>query len=603
MSSGELWSTLVTAIDPGSTKAMPIILQSTIDLLETELAKARAALHEIQPTASSLFTKRDELALGAVAAYRQNLIDRAPDFFYGASRLTPKELGLVPAVHEVQADDDEDDHVKTASKQHLRPVQPIAPKRASLADVLSNSLILDHMAPYLSTSSLLALASTSRQVRSSIVDTPYIFRHLDLTQCRGAKPASTSTTDSAEQVWSGEQGEDSVVEDEVHSAPLRGIFASLQRQSILQDVRTLVLDGLSVPADLLAEIVLTDRFNVNILSIRECRHLNERKLMQVLTHAVRPSRPKGTPRVKGIYHFTPLQQSRAVIRSRYRDWWSSRCGSQSSITPSPENGSATGEVAESATQQQDAWYRSSGQLFKRSIEDGWAETIKQCEGIIAFDAVLCRGPRHDVDLSTPMPEGQSASQPEGRPPLAPKLATVALGPRGCDGCHTSPEGPIFWGQSPDENLPLLTPPPLHSSSVVKAKRPVLIPDEQPSLIARCTDCLTDRWCHRCNKWFCEDCLPHPERVRNNLSPHQTAFRNPQSNLGSTEQSEDHSHFSRGVSKDCWECGPTCVQCKTECQRTCQSCRGEYCVEHNEGCSSTMCDWCNASTRHRVRELY
>ncbi|GAT25400.1 ubiquitin fusion degradation protein [Aspergillus luchuensis] len=539
MSSGELWSTLVTAIDPGSTKAMPIILQSTIDLLETELAKARAALHEIQPTACSLFTKRDELALGAVAAYRQNLIDRAPDFFYGASRLTPKELGLVPAVREVQADDDEDDHVKTSSKQHLRPVQPIAPKRASLADVLSNSLILDHMAPYLSASSLLALASTSRQVRSSIVDTPYIFRHLDLTQCRGAKPASTSATDSAEQVGSGEQGEDSAVEDEVHSAPLRGIFASLQRQSILQDVRTLVLDGLSVPADLLAEIILTDRFNVNVLSIRECRHLNERKLMQVLTHAVRPSRPKGTPRVKGIYHFTPLQQSRAVIRSRYRDWWSSRCGSQSSITPSPENGSATSEVAESATQQQDAWYRSSGQLFKRSIEDGWAETIKQCEGIIAFDAVLCRGPRHDVDLSTPMPEGQSASQPEGRPPLAPKLATVALGPRGCDGCHTSPEGPTFWGQSPGENLPLLTPPPLHSSSVVEAKRPVLIPDEQPSLIARCTDCLTDRWCHRCNKWFCEDCLPHPERVRNNLSPHQTAFRNPQSNLGSTEQSEDH----------------------------------------------------------------
>ncbi|GLA62550.1 hypothetical protein AtubIFM56815_008359 [Aspergillus tubingensis] len=548
MSSGELWSTLVTAIDPGSTKAMPIILQSTIDLLETELAKARAALHEIQPTASSLFTKRDELALGAVAAYRQNLIDRAPDFFYGASRLTPKELGLVPAVREVQADDDEDDHVKTASKQHLRPVQPIAPKRASLADVLSNSLILDHMAPYLSTSSLLALASTSRQVRSSIVDTPYIFRHLDLTQCRGAKPASTSTTDSAEQVWSGEQGEDSAVEDEVYSAPLRGIFASLQRQSILQDVRTLVLDGLSVPADLLAEIILTDRFNVNILSIRECRHLNERKLMQVLTHAVRPSRPKGTPRVKGIYHFTPLQQSRAVIRSRYRDWWSSRCGNQSSITPSPENGSATGEVAESATQQQDAWYRSSGQLFKRSIEDGWAETIKQCEGIIAFDAVLCRGPRHDVDLSTPMPEGQSASQPEGRPPLAPKLATVALGPRGCDGCHTSPEGPTFWGQSPDEDLPLLTPPPLHSSSVVKAKRPVLIPDEQPSLIARCTDCLTDRWCHRCNKWFCEDCLPHPERVRNNLSPHQTAFRNPQSNLGSTEQSEDHSIAGNAVQR-------------------------------------------------------
>jgi hypothetical protein len=60
-----------------------------------------------------------------------------------------------------------------------------------------------------------------------------------------------------------------------------------------------------------------------------------------------------------------------------------------------------------------------------------------------------------------------------------------------------------------------------------------------------------------------------------------------------------------VSKDCWECGPTvrilkllfnidmmliCVQCgscKRHTQRTCQSCRGDYCIEHNEGCSATM----------------
>ncbi|PYI12097.1 hypothetical protein BO78DRAFT_332182 [Aspergillus sclerotiicarbonarius CBS 121057] len=603
MSEGELWSTLVTAIDPGSIKAMPAVLQSTIDLLETELAKARAALHEIQPAAGPLFTRRDELALGAVAAYRQNLIDRAPSFFYGASRLTPKELGLVPTVREVQADDDDDENAVTEPKQQHQPVLPVSPKRPSLVDLLSNSLILDHMAPYLSTSSLFALASTSRLVRSLIMDTPYVFRHLDLTQCHGAKPASSSTTDSAERTGRGEQRDDSMTEDEYYSAPLRNIFANLERKSLLQDVRTLILDGLSVPADLVAEIILTDRFNINILSIRECRHLNERKLMQVINHAVRPTRPRGTPRVKGIYHFTPLHHSRAMVRSKYRDWWSSRCSGQvSCTTPTSEDSIAASDHAESNMHQQNAWYRPSGQLFKRSIEDGWAETIKKCEGIIAFDAVLCHGPRHDVDRYTQMLQSQDGSQPEGRL-LGPKLATVALGPQGCDGCHTSPEGPAFWDQAPDDKFPLLTPPPYHTSSVAKAKRPVLFPNEQPSLIVRCTECVTDRWCHRCNKWFCEDCLPHPERVRNDLSPHQTAVRGPQGSQDSTEQPEDHRQFGPGVSKDCWECGPTCAQCKAECQRTCRSCRGDYCVEHNEGCSSTMCDWCNTSTRHRVRELY
>ncbi|RAK98024.1 putative ubiquitin fusion degradation protein (Ufd1) [Aspergillus ibericus CBS 121593] len=570
MSEGELWSTLVTAIDPGSIKAMPAVLQSTIDLLETELAKARAALHEIQPAAGPLFTRRDELALGAVAAYRQNLIDRAPGFFYGTSRLTPKELGLVPTVREVLADDDDKQLVTEPEQQH-QPVLPVSPRRPSLVDLLSNSLVLDHMAPYLSTSSLFALVSTSHLVRSLIMGTPYVFRHLDLTQCHGAKLASSLTMGSAEQTVRGDQMNDSMTEDEYYSSPLRNVFAHLERKSLLQDVRTLILDGLSVPADLIAEIILTDRFNINILSIRECRHLNERKLMQVINHAVRPTRPKGTPRVKGIYHFTPLNQSRATVRSKYRDWWSSRCSRQVSCTaPTSEDSAAASDHAEGNTHQQNAWYRSSGQLFKQSVEDGWAETVKKCEGIIAFDAVLCHGPRHDVDRYTPMPQNQNGSHPESRL-LGPKLATVALGPRGCDGCHTSPEGPAFWGQSPDDRFPLLAPPPYHTSSVAKAKRPVLIPDEQPSLIVRCTECVTDRWCHRCNKWFCEDCLPHPERGRNDLSPHQTAVRGPRSSQDSTEQPQEH----------------TCAQCKADCQRTCRSCRGDYCVEHNEGCSSTM----------------
>ncbi|CAG8024528.1 unnamed protein product [Penicillium olsonii] len=527
----DLWTSLAFAIDPKS-QAMPAVLQSTIHLLESELVKARAALQEIQPNASP-FGFGDEVAVGAMAAYRQDLIGRAPDF-YGSRRLTRKELGLEPTVRDVPT-------------ERVSKTVP-GPRRTSLEDVLSNNLVLDQMAPYLSVPSLMAVSATSRRLHTVITQTPYVFRQLDLTRCQGA------------QLPAGSQPNGTQTEDEIHSAPLRHIFKSLERQHILQDVRTLVLDGLSVPADLVAHILLSDRFNVNILSIRECRNLNERRLMEIIQHAVRPTRPAGTPRVKGIYHFSPTQAPQAVARPKYRDWWSTRV--QTSRSPSQ-----TPSISETPAKQQNEWYSPTGRLFKHSLEEGWAQVLQECEGIIAFDATLCRGPKH-----TPQPDAIDPVQVPG-----PAVATVALGPSGCDGCHSSPEGPAIWGQSPDVHFPLLSPTPLHSSSLTAAKRPELIPGEHPVLIARCADCLTNRWCHRCNKWFCGNCLPHPQRIQVNLSPHQTAHAT------STESEERE-----------------CASCKRECQHTCQGCHGDYCIQHNEGCSKTLCDWCNTSSRGRMR---
>ncbi|KAJ5770798.1 uncharacterized protein N7511_002849 [Penicillium nucicola] len=534
----DLWSSIALAIDPKRTQAMPVVLQSTINLLESELVKARAALQEIQPSVSPFGFLSDEVAVGAMTAYRQDLIGRAPDF-YGARRLTLKELGLEPVVCELPVEQ--------------VPVQLMpAPRSTSLEDLLSNNLILDQMAPYLSVSSLMALDSTSSRLHKVITQTPY--------------------------------ENDSQTEDEVYAAPLKRIFSSLERRGILRDVRTLILDGLSVPADLVEEIFRDDRFNVNILSIRECRHLNERKLMQIIQHAVRPTRPANSPRIKGIYHFSPMHAApRPVARPRYRDWWGSRVGTRS---PSQTRSESDQDASKPAIErQQNEWYSPTGKLFKHSLEDGWAQVLQKCENIITFDAALCRGPRHDANLFS------GENSPVEAPLLGPAVATVALGPRGCDGCHSSPEGPAIWGQAPDVQFPLLSPPPLHSSTVAAAKRPELIPGEHPVLIARCADCLTNRWCHRCNKWFCGNCLPNPQRVRVSLSPHQTALRSDQ---------HDSELQERGVSKDCWECGPTCASCKLECQHTCQGCSGDYCIQHNEGCSSTLCDWCNTSSRHRMR---
>ncbi|KAL6231779.1 hypothetical protein BDW75DRAFT_219343 [Aspergillus navahoensis] len=574
-----LWSVLVTSIDPDNTKNMSAVLQSTINLLETELVKARAALQEIQPDVGLTINRGEELAVGAMAAYRQNLIVHAPDFFYGTHRLTPKELGLVPAVREIELSDEE------SVKDRLEPVVEL--KSTSFEDVLGNSLILDHLVPYLTLGSLLALSATSRFVRSLILETPYVFRHLDLSRCRGAQSADQPLIDRGGQTWRAERMDESLTEDEIYSGPLKGIFANLERRSILRDVRTLILDGLSVPADFVSDLILSDRFNLSLLSIRECRQLNERKLIQALNYAVRPTRPAGTPRIKGIYYFTPMDRPRAAVRSKYRDWWSSRCVSQRTL------GDVTPALKQEEKQRQNVWYNSSGKLLKHHIEEGWAETLQKCEAIIAFDAVLCRGPRHDINFCATESSDTEYPQPEKRL-LGPAIATIALGPGGCNCCHTSEEGPAIWGQSPAEHFPLLTPPPLHSSSLAAAKRPALFPGEHPVLIARCADCLADRWCHRCNRWFCNSCLPRPEHVRSNLSLHQTAVRGPRT--GSER-------LGPGVTKDCWECGPTCAACKLDCQRSCQNCQGGYCIEHNEGCSSTMCDWCNTSTRHRMRELY
>ena len=474
---------------------MPAVVQSTIDLLETELVKARAALQDIHPN--------------VIPAYRENLISRAPDFFYGTRRLTCKELGLVSAVSEMPAGPETGkDSVDSGS---VKPSEP-----ASFEDVLSNTLILDQLAPYLSPESLLSLASTSRYLRSAILETPYVFRHLDLSRSHAAQiPNHGPGGGSISQEWLDQN----MTEDEFYSAPLARIFTKLEQRSILQDVRTLILDGLTVPADLVAGIVLSDRFNVNILSIRECQHLNERKLMQVLQYAARPTRPEGTPRVKGIYYFTPVNAG-AMSRSSYRDWWSSRCTGTTPPAQSPTDEDVR-LPSEGRTRSycQNAWYAPSGKLLKGSIEDGWAQTLQRCEGVIAFDAVLCRGPRHNIDLHS---SGGPDMPPGGL--LGPAISTIALGPRGCDDCHNAPEGPAIWGESPDEQFPLLAPPPLHSSTVTAAKRPALFPDEHPALITRCTECLADRWCHSCNKWFCYNCLPHPGQVSSRLSPHQTAVR-------------------------------------------------------------------------------
>lgn len=544
---------------------MRVIYPSTADLLGTELARARAALQEIHPNAASFVTPAEDASSssGAMTASKKHLIEHIHDFQYGARCLTPKELGLVAAKAEPCEQEDPVSGLQQLPQDAVPPLNQLS----LLEMLLANNIILDNLAPYLSPASLLSLASASRAMRSVILQTPYVFRHLDLTQCRGAILSKATPLD---QVFDP-------------PGPLCGIFSRLEQTGILRDVRTLILDGLSVPSRVIAEILLVDSFNVNILSIRECPHLDEATLMQTLEQAVRPDRPKGMPRVKGIYHFTAKNANRKPQcrnETSRKQWWKSRLSlpsSTSALTANQETRVTSHDLLSE-------WYKPSGKVFKAPIKDGWADILQQCEGIIAFDAVLCRGPQHNVDASS---RSERDENPTAERSLGPAIATIALGPRGCEACHSSPESPAIWGQSPETHFPLLVPPPLHSSKVTSARRPVCGEDGKTVLIARCADCLLNRWCNRCNRWFCSTCLPHPQGVAR--APH------PQLILSKVPDPR--------ISTDCWACGPTCASCKAEVYRTCERCQGGYCTEHNEGCSSTNCDWCNVGSQCLIRRFY
>ncbi|KAG6032327.1 hypothetical protein E4U41_007241 [Claviceps citrina] len=161
----------------------------------------------------------------------------------------------------------------------------------SLFDVLHNSLILRHIAPYLSIYSLLRLSATSKDFHSLIRTTPGVFRHLDLTRVKRAK-FDVNPTNNGGEVWRNVQVDEHLTEDD-----------AIRQQNFLQDVQTLILDGLSVTSDLCHEIINDPSYSVRVLSIRDVRNLNQAKLRGALQYACRPSRPESSPRLKAIYVF------------------------------------------------------------------------------------------------------------------------------------------------------------------------------------------------------------------------------------------------------------------------------------------------------------
>lgn len=379
----------------------------------------------------------------------------------------------------------------------------------SLIELLSNTLILYQTCPYIPISGLLNLAVTSKSFQHLIYTTPNVFRYLDLSTCKGASTEFTPI-DAGGEIWRSERMDEAVTEEDFFSGPLRAIFSTLRRRRVLQDVQILILDGLSVTAELIREIVCEEPFNVRILSIRGVKNLNERKLKQVLKYIVRPGRPDGTPKLRGLYFFTsrpsPLHLTKTPPATKVTPSYGGVTNSIGAQLGSHWNHRSQQALSSVIAPGADPWFRASGALSFAEHVAQWADVLSLCRGLIAFDAILCRGPRHDE--SRLLTEDGMVDQSQVANFLAPMSATVALGTSGCQICHSTPEGPAFPGTSPSEYLPLLDPPPRHSPSISAAQR-IPISSSQPSnslsLFVRCMPCLADRWCEGCNKFWCESC--------------------------------------------------------------------------------------------------
>ena len=367
-----------------------------------------------------------------------------------------------------------------------------------LLDLLANSVVLRQLAPYIPVRDLLALSATNKVIRDIVMTQPEPWRHSDLTKVRSAI-IDSSPIDIGGFSWRAERMDESLTEDDFYAGPLRGVFGRLHQKHILRNVQTLVLDGLSVPADLVREIVAEDRYNVKILSLREVKNLNQTKLQQVLRYITRPTRAEGTPKLKALYFFGSKDAVAFTIRLQQQQVQPTAFGvmaSEGAQIGAEWNNRSYTALSTFVCDDETKWYSCTGRAMKRPLSD-WPETLQVCKGLIAFDAVLCRGPRHDI------------SKVDSKNFLQPTIATVALGPIGCESCGSCPEGPAIFGASPESALPLLSPPPSHSSTVRAAQFPQGMPEALPKLILRCEDCLRGRWCERCNRWWCESCYEEP----------------------------------------------------------------------------------------------
>lgn len=224
-------------------------------------------------------------------------------------------------------------------------------------------------------------------------------------------------------------------------------------------------------------------------------------MIQLLRYAIRPSRAENTPRLKGLYVFGPKDSS----DPKAQPYDGVKMGVAATIGSS-WNQKSSDHLSQSLYGTSEKWYRRSGKMVKKEPLSDWASILVECKDIISFDAPLCTGPRHSAPVQTSDPKTQSKIWYQKEESyIPPRVATFAL--EGCSSCGKAPEGLAKFGQCPADRFPLLSPVPIHNSTIKAAKVPDVSSKSsvQPKIMARCQDCLRNRYCEHCYKWWCEDC--------------------------------------------------------------------------------------------------
>lgn len=240
---------------------------------------------------------------------------------------------------------------------------------------------------------------------------------------------------------------------------------------------------------------------MRILSVRGAKNLNERKLCGTLQYACRRSRPEGMPRLKGLYVFGARDSQLPSMTASGVPAAASSAASHAAQISAGWNAKSQQALSSSLRSEGDEWYQKKGHIITRQLVEEWANTLVACHGLIAFDAVPCTGPHHINS-----PAYGKVKIPAAASHWA--VATVALA--GCAGCGAAPEGMTVHGDHPASQRPLLSPPPVLTSSVKAATAPQPGPGlTESSFVARCVDCLRERYCAGCNKWWCEECYQTP----------------------------------------------------------------------------------------------
>ena len=189
-----------------------------------------------------------------------------------------------------------------------------------LLDLLSNDLILRHTSPYIGIKSLVSLAATSKAYKSLVYDTPHVFQHVDLQDinilmgfnvrmfCMGSHKIN-----------------------ELYAQRFRMIFTILENRNVIQDVRTLILDGIFVPITIIEDILCNQRYQIRLLSLRDVNRLPKDDVLGILRHLIRPTRPKAKPELRGLYLFGHPSGCQEVhhfeeVIQRPERWYHSLCG-------------------------------------------------------------------------------------------------------------------------------------------------------------------------------------------------------------------------------------------------------------------------------------